>query len=644
MRRSSPLLLVAFCLAGANALPAQAGSSEPELIFAAKNRSITAPAVSGAAIAWISGPRNRPGECVRGSKRLHLRAANGKIRVLTHRERRNYETGCLYRPVLAGRFTMWSTPGREFISARKRGRLRAWRACCGQNIEHHHDITPAGDLHWMLFPGPQYWPRWIGEARQETRVWVDIDRATGQHTLKGSGLSVTLPSGFEGMDAAGESIVVRIRSADTYSLLAVDTTTGALETLVSSAEQLSLPAVANNHAAYLRRDGTTERIELVDVTSEDVIGISQRTGKPRWGRGQIANGRPLDYDGKRIVFAAGRRVLALDAGTAFPDSPPSTAGEGRLAFERLGAFRDRLASLIVASADRSSQLTLARVDTSFGTPNFSWSPDGSQLVLARHRNLYVIDADGSNSTQLTKTAARDRAPRWSPTGDRIVFERSSKGRTSLRSISPTGSLHTNITPGMDDAHSASWSPDGARLAFFVDELRPFRTHIYAADADGTNLSKLVTEGAGNSFSSNQRLSWSADGSELAYSTFGDSANVVALKTDGTGGFAVLVDTNRANTEPVFSSAGQLAFLSTRNGNPELYRANGQGSTQTRLTASPGSEHPAAFSPDGALVAYRVSHITRTSEIYLVPADGSSGPTRLTAPAGFVGRPVWQPAP
>ena len=225
-----------------------------------------------------------------------------------------------------------------------------------------------------------------------------------------------------------------------------------------------------------------------------------------------------------------------------------------------------------------------------------------------------------------------------------MFERSSKGRTSLRSISPTGSLHTNITPGMDDAHSASWSPDGARLAFFVDELRPFRTHIYAADADGTNLSKLVTEGAGNSFSSNQRLSWSADGSELAYSTFGDSANVVALKTDGTGGFAVLVDTNRANTEPVFSSAGQLAFLSTRNGNPELYRANGQGSTQTRLTASPGSEHPAAFSPDGALVAYRVSHITRTSEIYLVPADGSSGPTRLTAPAGFVGRPVWQPAP
>ncbi len=41
--------------------------------------------------------------------------------------------------------------------------------------------------------------------------------------------------------------------------------------------------------------------------------ISQRTGKPRWGKGQIANGRPLDYDGRRIVFAAGRKVYAVAA-------------------------------------------------------------------------------------------------------------------------------------------------------------------------------------------------------------------------------------------------------------------------------------------------------------------------------------------
>ncbi len=183
MRRSSWLLIFALCLVGATALPAYGGTSAPEVLFTAKNRSITAPAVAGSTVAWIAGSKGRPGECAPGRKRLQLLGAAGKVRVLTHRSGRNYETSCLFRPVLAGRFVMWSTPGREFIWARKHGRLRSWRACCGQNVEHHHDITRVGDLTWLLDRGPRYWPRWIGRDGQETPVWVDIDRVTGASTL-----------------------------------------------------------------------------------------------------------------------------------------------------------------------------------------------------------------------------------------------------------------------------------------------------------------------------------------------------------------------------------------------------------------------------------------------------------------------------
>ena len=141
MRRSAWLLLSVLCLAGATALPAHGGAAAPEVLFIAKNRSITAPAVAGSTVVWISGPKRRPGECVSGRKRVQLLGAAGNVRVLTHRRGRNYETSCLFRPVVAGRFVMWSTPGREFIWARTRGQVRGWKACCGQNVEHHHDIT-----------------------------------------------------------------------------------------------------------------------------------------------------------------------------------------------------------------------------------------------------------------------------------------------------------------------------------------------------------------------------------------------------------------------------------------------------------------------------------------------------------------------
>jgi len=70
-------------------------------------------------------------------------------------------------------------------------------------------------------------------------------------------------------------------------------------------------AVANGHAAYLRRDGKVERVELINVDTGGVTLLARRMGKAAWGRGQIVAGRPLDYDGARVVFSSGRQVLAL---------------------------------------------------------------------------------------------------------------------------------------------------------------------------------------------------------------------------------------------------------------------------------------------------------------------------------------------
>ena len=103
------LSLALFVLATLAAAPAYSGTSEPELVYRSKSKSITAPAVSGSTVAWIAGPRGKPGECAPGRKRLQLLSASGKVRVLSSRRGRNYETTCVYRPTVAGRFLLWAT-------------------------------------------------------------------------------------------------------------------------------------------------------------------------------------------------------------------------------------------------------------------------------------------------------------------------------------------------------------------------------------------------------------------------------------------------------------------------------------------------------------------------------------------------------
>lgn len=78
--------------------------------------------------------------------------------------------------------------------------------------------------------------------------------------------------------------------------------------------------------------------------------------------------------------------------------------------------------------------------------------------------------------------------------------------------------------------------------------------------------------------------------------------------------------------------GKIAFMSSRNGNSDIYSIEGDGSNETRLTSDPAEDYTPTFSPLATKIAF-VSGRSGSDEIYEMSADGSNV-TRLTTGSQF----------
>jgi TolB protein len=161
--------------------------------------------------------------------------------------------------------------------------------------------------------------------------------------------------------------------------------------------------------------------------------------------------------------------------------------------------------------------------------------------------------------------------------------------------------------------------------------------IYISDYDGANQRRITV-----SRQLNLNPSWSPDARALAYTTYRPNPDIVVsfiyqgLLQNPTKGIGT-------NYLPVYSPDGtRIAFMSARDGNPEIYVINVDGSNLRRLTNHPAGDGTPTWSPNGNQIAF-VSDRTGTPQIYLMGADGS-GVRRLTTNESWADRPTWSPAP
>jgi Tol biopolymer transport system component len=81
--------------------------------------------------------------------------------------------------------------------------------------------------------------------------------------------------------------------------------------------------------------------------------------------------------------------------------------------------------------------------------------------LGSDAEIYVMNAEGSNPTNVTNEGAEDSYPAWSPDGSKIAFTsfRGQFGNPDVFVMDPDGSDLVNITDDIAEDFDPAWSPD-----------------------------------------------------------------------------------------------------------------------------------------------------------------------------------------
>ena len=150
----------------------------------------------------------------------------------------------------------------------------------------------------------------------------------------------------------------------------------------------------------------------------------------------------------------------------------------------------------------------------------AWSADSRRLVYVSDRDgpthLFLYDFTTNAETQLTRNAASDDTPRFSPDGKMIAFER---GGAEIRVIDVASRTEHGVAeaklerPPLNSDRPFAWSPDSKWIAYMPVGDKLFKNVFVVSAAGG--------EGRAVSFLANvncNTVSWSPDGSFLLFDT------------------------------------------------------------------------------------------------------------------------------
>ena len=254
----------------------------------------------------------------------------------------------------------------------------------------------------------------------------------------------------------------------------------------------------------------------------------------------------------------------------------------------------------------------------------------------RKKRLAVMDYDGANVSYLTDSSSIVIAPRFSPSGDRILFTSYATGFPRIY-VMDTASLKTRALdeqPGTM-TFAPRFAPDGQTVVFSLEQGG--NSDIYALDS-GTGARRQLT----NAPSIETAPSYSPDGAKIVFES--DRSGAQQLYVMGANGGEpqrISFGQGRYGT-PVWSPRGDLiAFTKQHQGRFHIGVMRTDGSEERLLTASFLDEGP-TWAPNGRVLMFTRETSGEGGQSALYSVDISGRNLRQVTTDGPASDPAWSP--
>ena len=247
------------------------------------------------------------------------------------------------------------------------------------------------------------------------------------------------------------------------------------------------------------------------------------------------------------------------------------------------------------------------------------SPDGKRVVYTvayysvpenkSNREVFVMNADGSDNKQITKTGFAENEAVWIKGGTKIVFLCNESGSSQLWEMNPDGTDRKRLSDYDKDIEGFAFSPDEKKVLFISqvktvnstadkypdldkatgviitdlmykhwDEWVTTAPHPFVADFDGNGISNIVDilndepyESPMKPFGGIEQLAWNTTSDKIAYTSRKKTGKEYAISTNSdiyvydlnTKQTTNITEENKGyDTNPTYSPDGKsIAWLS-----------------------------------------------------------------------------------